>query len=526
MDIARIGRVVALLCATFLAGCGGGSNDDTSSGGANTTPPLPVSTYTVGGTVSGLAGTGLVLRDNGADNLAVSASGSFKFATALASGTSYSVTIFTQPASPSQTCATTSNSGTLSASNVTNVTVTCTTNTYKVGGSISGLQGTGLVLQDNNGDNLTVAAGASIFTFGTAVASGAPYSVTVLTQPSTPAETCSVTNASGAVAATDVTTVQLSCTASSSSGSGTSSSGDLIDAAVKAGTITLETAIEYKMFALFKDARLPTAYHGNDSDLFETDAFDLVWKNWGTLSDAAVQTLLPFLVPPAYQGSWMSPQAATVHTEGFRPQVDLSNYPCRLPVTDMKWQAKIGATFKVWYDAGIPGADAQASLARDALEGEILTGVTKTMGMKSPLSDVAIAGCNGGDGLYDVYLVDMAAAAVVTDALGENETAQGPCGPGELPDVHSRQPQPHQRCVEGNACARVHACQSMGLPGQIGRPEQLSLAQGGDGRGSDRHRLSHAALRHLQVSGGDAARALQGGAVHEGAGEEPGRSVG
>ena len=42
-------------------------------------------TFTVGGTVSGLSGT-VVLQDNGADNLTVTANGPFTFATALAPG--------------------------------------------------------------------------------------------------------------------------------------------------------------------------------------------------------------------------------------------------------------------------------------------------------------------------------------------------------------------------------------------------------------------------------------------------------
>ena len=41
--------------------------------------------FSVGGTVSGLSGT-VVLQDNGGDNLSVSASGSFTFATTVASG--------------------------------------------------------------------------------------------------------------------------------------------------------------------------------------------------------------------------------------------------------------------------------------------------------------------------------------------------------------------------------------------------------------------------------------------------------
>ena len=67
-----------------------------------------------------------------------------------------------------------------------------TSTTYTIGGRISGLTGTGLVLQDNGGDDLSVAAGATSFTFPTALASGSSYNVTVLTQPSNPAQTCTV----------------------------------------------------------------------------------------------------------------------------------------------------------------------------------------------------------------------------------------------------------------------------------------------------------------------------------------------
>jgi N-acetylneuraminic acid mutarotase len=167
-------------------------------------------TYTIGGTVSGLSGTGLVLQDNGGDNLTVTANGSFTFATKVASGGAYAVTVKTQPSSPAQTCGVTNASGTATA-NVTNVTVACTTNTYTVGGTVSGLSGTGLVLQDNGGDNLAVTANGA-FTFPTKVASGATYAVTVHTQPSSPAQTCTVTSGAGTVTNANVTNVSVACT--------------------------------------------------------------------------------------------------------------------------------------------------------------------------------------------------------------------------------------------------------------------------------------------------------------------------
>src|ERR1700740_2899467 len=52
--------------------------------------------------------------------------------------------------------------------------------------------------------------GAASFTFATALSSGASYAVTILTQPSTPGQTCAVTNGSG-TATGNVTTVQIVC---------------------------------------------------------------------------------------------------------------------------------------------------------------------------------------------------------------------------------------------------------------------------------------------------------------------------
>ena len=191
--------VMLVMPLSIVVGCGG-------SAGGGTTPPPPT-TYTIGGTVSGLTGTGLVLQDNGGNNLSVSASGSFTFSTAVDSGAAYSVTVLTQPTG--QSCTVTSGSGTASA-NVTNVQVSCSNlppTTYTIGGTVSGLTGTGLVLQDNGGNNLAVSASGS-FTFSTAVASGAAYSVTVFTQPT--GQSCTVTSGSGTASA-NVTNVQVAC---------------------------------------------------------------------------------------------------------------------------------------------------------------------------------------------------------------------------------------------------------------------------------------------------------------------------
>ena len=165
---------------------------------------------TVGGTVSGLIGTGLVLQNNGSDNLPISADGSFTFSTALTAITSYSVSVLSKPNSPSQTCTVTNGSGTVRFPVITSVRVNCVTNTYVVGGTVTGLNGSGLVLQNNAGDNVSIGTNGS-FSFNTAIVSGATYSVTVLTQPNSPSQICAVTNGSGGVTNATVTTVQVAC---------------------------------------------------------------------------------------------------------------------------------------------------------------------------------------------------------------------------------------------------------------------------------------------------------------------------
>jgi len=85
--------------------------------------------------------------------------------------------------------------------------------TYTVSATVSGLSGSGLVLQDNGADDKAVSTNGSV-TFATALASAASYSVTVKTQPANPAQTCTVANGSGAVGSANVSNVTVTCVAS------------------------------------------------------------------------------------------------------------------------------------------------------------------------------------------------------------------------------------------------------------------------------------------------------------------------
>jgi len=80
------------------------------------------STYTVGGTVTGLAGTA-VLQNNGEDDLTLTQDGVFTFDTELPDGNDYSITVKAHPSD--QTCQVTNDSGTITGSNVTDIEVSC-----------------------------------------------------------------------------------------------------------------------------------------------------------------------------------------------------------------------------------------------------------------------------------------------------------------------------------------------------------------------------------------------------------------
>ena len=189
-----------LLLGSLVASC-----NSSDSGGQATT-------YMVGGTVIGLSGT-VVLQNNGGDDLSLTTNGAFTFKTPLASGSAYSVTVKTQPSSPAQSCSVTNGSGTVGSASVSNVGIACTTRTFPVGGSVSGLTASGLVLENNGRDDLSVTANSTSFQFANAVASGAMYAVSVKTQPT--GQTCSVTSASGTVGNGPITSVAVTCTTNS-----------------------------------------------------------------------------------------------------------------------------------------------------------------------------------------------------------------------------------------------------------------------------------------------------------------------
>jgi hypothetical protein len=197
----------AWLASVLLAACGGGGGSGAPAGTVvvpNTPPPT---TFSVGGAVSGLLpGNTLWLVDNASNNTPVTANGAFTFSAGLAVGSSYAVTVLTQP--PGQTCAVGQGSGTMGQASVTTVAVTCADNQYNVAVNVAGLLPVDtLVVQNNGADPLSVSTNGTS-NFSATSPSGSSYAVSVVTQPA--GEVCTVSGGQGAITSANVS-VSIAC---------------------------------------------------------------------------------------------------------------------------------------------------------------------------------------------------------------------------------------------------------------------------------------------------------------------------
>ena len=170
-----------------------------------------VDMHAVGGSINGLAGNGLALQINGGETV-TSAAGttSYQFPTTLPWNTHYEIAIAAQPTQPWQTCAVANGSGDVGDADVTDVDVSCTTNTYTVRGDVDGLAaGSTVDVRLDGGETLVLGNGP--YAFATTVASGLNYSVDIALSPI--GHNCTLDNASGTIGGADAV-VNVHCVAS------------------------------------------------------------------------------------------------------------------------------------------------------------------------------------------------------------------------------------------------------------------------------------------------------------------------
>ena len=169
---------------------------------------LDGSAFAIGGSVSGLSGS-LLLLLNGGESLEVDANGPFEFSSVLPDGAEYLVSVRTQP--PGEFCELVNQRGTVAGSPALGLRVICSpeeTGSFTLGGLISGLSGA-LTLADA-GEQITL-SGDGPFEFPGRRSSGTPYSVSIISQPQR--QRCSVSNGRGSIGDASVTDIAVTCEA-------------------------------------------------------------------------------------------------------------------------------------------------------------------------------------------------------------------------------------------------------------------------------------------------------------------------
>ncbi|MGZ8290105.1 MAG: hypothetical protein ACXW2U_04495 [Telluria sp.] len=78
-----------------------------------------------------------------------------------------------------------------------------------LGGYVTGLTKDGLVVQNNNGNPLTIPAGSSTFQFPEMISSDSDFDVTIKTQPAS--SNCTVANGKGKSGAYSIMSVEINC---------------------------------------------------------------------------------------------------------------------------------------------------------------------------------------------------------------------------------------------------------------------------------------------------------------------------
>jgi YVTN family beta-propeller protein len=164
--------------------------------------------YTVGGSIRGLTAEGLTLV-SGPEQLSIAAgASSFQFNERAAYGSSYSVAIGSQPAG--LYCSAADSAGTVGLAAVQSIDVACAPqgSSYRIAGTISGLDTAGLVLRLGE-EAIAVSSGVASFQFQTRVADGGRYSVVIDAQPDR--STCLLSQAAGLVSGADVGQITVAC---------------------------------------------------------------------------------------------------------------------------------------------------------------------------------------------------------------------------------------------------------------------------------------------------------------------------
>ena len=183
---------LALACVLSLSACGGGDGD-----------------VYIGGSVSGVTKSGLVLTNNGGSDLAVNQSGYFQFADLVETDERYFVEVKSVPSNVEPGGCVVNNATGRAVFNVQNIQVICTIRKWELGGTIVGLGNNSNLVLVNGSDRVAIPANATTFRMAK-VSEESDYGVTVLPVEGGPK--CTVENGSGRMPASNFTNIVVRCT--------------------------------------------------------------------------------------------------------------------------------------------------------------------------------------------------------------------------------------------------------------------------------------------------------------------------
>jgi hypothetical protein len=181
------------------------------------------------------------------------------------------------------------------------------------------------------------------------------------------------------------------------------SSSALIDVALAKGDIDADTALKFKVLAMFNDARLPTQFKGDDSGVFETNALQELNARFDTLSSDNQAALGAFLLRPSSKGSWANP--ATASASASSRMSALARPVCDGDAPGWGKFSTTNLKANVWYRTGVPDDFNRARVVAEAIDQRIWPTLITTVGFKEPVGDTPIFMCDGGDSRLDVYFV-------------------------------------------------------------------------------------------------------------------------
>lgn len=174
------------------------------------------------------------------------------------------------------------------------------------------------------------------------------------------------------------------------------SGAELLDLDEASGKLSSETALLYRVYSLFQDARLPGKYQGGprpEDSLYMAE----VNNRFRTLSPEMQALVQPFLTPPIYAGSWANAGLSK------RPGANASR--CDL------FGAWVGldtenSPYTVWFDGNNSQDETRARQIITEIDRKIYIKIADLLSPNRPLSD-QLEECNGGDGRLDIFVSDI-----------------------------------------------------------------------------------------------------------------------